>query len=282
MVQHVDVAVGDDQVELEDSRLAVLFRLGHGGAEPSRKLAARARFVLLQDDTMSLPQTFERLEQLIGPERFATLKEVALMPRDLAAVVPDARPGDDVVVLVHGFLASAGVFRPLRAHLEAAGGVRVASFTHAPGVGIARIARRLGKLIDDLPHASRITIVGHSLGGVVARYYVQELGGHERVSQTISLGSPFQGVDVPRLLVGADIHERSELLEGLRKGAAACGIPHTSVVGANDTLVGVESSMLGFGDVMVLPDRGHNQLLFCKRVAGLVLDRVKQPPPRHV
>ncbi len=222
------------------------------------------------------------LEQLIGPERIATLKEVALVPRDLAAVVPDTQPGDDLVVLVHGFMASAGVFRPLRTHLEREGGVRVASFTHAPGVGIARIARRLGKLVDRLPQESRITIVGHSLGGVAARDYVQELGGHARVAQTISLGSPFHGVDVPRLLVGADIHERSALLEALRKGAAACGVPHTSVVGANDTLVGVGASMLGFGDVMVLPDRGHNQLLFCKRVAGLVLDRVKQPPPRHV
>lgn len=227
---------------------------------------------------MPLPTTFE---QLIGAERLATLKEVVLMPRDLAAVVPAARPGDDVVVLVHGFLASAGVFRPMRAHLETEG-VRVASFTHAPGVGIARIARRLARLVDHLPHASRVTIVGHSLGGVVARYYVQELGGHERVTQTISLGSPFQGVDVPRLLVGADIHARSALLERLRRGASACGVPHTSVVGANDTLVGAMSSMLGFGDVMVLPDWGHNQLLFCKRVAGLVLDCVKQPPPRPV
>jgi alpha-beta hydrolase superfamily lysophospholipase len=228
---------------------------------------------------MPLPLAFE---QLIGAERLATLKEVALMPRDLSAVVPAARPGDDVVVLVHGFLASAGVFRPLRAHLEAAGGVHVASFTHPPGAGIARIARRLGKLVDRLPRASRITIVGHSLGGVVARYYVQELGGHERVTQTISLGSPFQGVDVPRVLVGADIHARSALLERLRAGASACGVPHTSVVGANDTLVGAMASMLGFGDVMVLPDRGHNELLFCKRAFGLVLDRVKQPPPRHV
>src|ERR1035438_9454656 len=101
---------------------------------------------------MNLPLAFE---QLIGSERIATLREVALMPRDLAAVVPDARPGDDVVVLVHGFFASAGVFRPLRAHLETAGGVRVASFTHAPGVGIHRIARRLARLVDHLPHASR-------------------------------------------------------------------------------------------------------------------------------
>jgi hypothetical protein len=228
---------------------------------------------------MVLPPT---VEQLIGPERIATLREISLMPRDLAPVMPDARPGDDVVVLVHGFLASAGVFRPLRAHLEEVGGCRVASFTHAPGMGIRRIARRLGRLVDHLPQAARITIVGHSLGGIVARYYVQELGGHGRVAQTISLGAPFHGVDVPRVLIGNDLHERSALLEALRKGASACGTPHTSVVGSDDTLVGVETAMLGFGDVVVLPDRGHNALLFCERVASLVLDRVRHPSPRRV
>lgn len=219
------------------------------------------------------------LEQLIGPERIATFKEIVLMPRDLAAVVPEARAGDDVVVLVHGFFASAGVFRPLRARLEATG-VRVASFTHAPGPGIHRIARRLGKLVDHLPHGARVTIVGHSLGGVVARYYVQQLGGRDRVAQTISLGAPFHGVDVPRVLVGADLHARSELLQRLRAGASACGVPHTSIVGSEDTLVGVETAMLGFGDVVVVPDRGHNALLFCERVASLVLQRVKEPPRR--
>src|ERR1017187_2081473 len=116
---------------------------------------------------MALPVA---LEQLIGPERIALLKEVALMPRDLGAVMPDARVGDDVVVLVHGFLASAGVFRPLRARLEAKTGVRVASFTHAPGARIDRIARRLQRLVERIPLGTRITIVGHSMGGIVARY----------------------------------------------------------------------------------------------------------------
>jgi triacylglycerol lipase len=221
---------------------------------------------------MALPVA---LEQLIGPERIALLREVALMPRDLAAVVPDARDGDDVVVLVHGFMASAGVFRPLRARLEAEQGIHVASFTHAPGPGIRRIAKRLQQLVERLPLGTRVTVVGHSLGGIVARYYVQELGGHARVAQTISLAAPFGGVDVPRLLVGADLHERSALLEKLRASAGSCGVPHTSIVGSDDTVVGVQGGALGFGDVVVLPDRGHNQLLFCDRVADLVLSRVR-------
>jgi triacylglycerol lipase len=222
---------------------------------------------------MALPVA---LEQLIGIERLAMLREVALMPRDLAAVVPEARAGEDVVVLVHGFLASAGVFRPMRARLEREAGARVATFTHPPGVGIRRIARRLATLVDRLPAGTRITVVGHSIGGVVARWYVQELAGHARVARTISLGSPFGGIDVPPLLVGADLHEESSLLRRIRDRAHLCGVPHTSIIAEDDSVVvGVETASLGFGDVVVVPERGHNALLFCEQVAGLVIDSVK-------
>lgn len=155
---------------------------------------------------MVLPVT---LAHFIGAEGVATLREMALAPRDLAAVVPDARPGDDVVVLVHGFCATAGVFRPLRARLERETGARTATFTHAPGVRIRRIARNLAALVDRIPRGTRITVVGHSLGGVVARWYVQEMGGDSRVKRTISLASPFGGVEVLPVLVGADLHEQS-------------------------------------------------------------------------
>src|SRR5579885_2866555 len=129
---------------------------------------ARAHGSCLRIAQMALPVA---LEQLIGAERLALLREVALVPRDLTAVVPEARPGEDVVVLVHGFLASAGVFRPLRARLERESGARVATFTHAPGLGVRRIAKQLAAIVDRIPRGTRITVVGHSLGGLVARWY---------------------------------------------------------------------------------------------------------------
>jgi hypothetical protein len=222
---------------------------------------------------MALPAS---LEQFIGSERLALLREVALVPLDLADVIPTVRPGDDVVVLVHGFLATAGVFRPLRARLERETGARVATFTHAPGVGVRRIARRLAELVDRMPKSSRVSVVGHSLGGVVARYYVQELGGHTRVAHTVSLASPFGGMSVPPLFVGADVQAQSELLVRLRCRARDCGVPHLSIIAAGDTLVtGAASASLGFGDIVVLPDCGHNSLLFSDRAASIVIDRVK-------
>ena len=223
---------------------------------------------------MALPVA---LEQLIGAERVALLREVALMACDLTPVVPNVRAGDDVVVLVHGFFASAGVFRPLRSRLERETGARVATFTHAPGAGIRRIARQLEQVVGRVPDGARITVVGHSLGGVVARFFVQEMRGHERVARTISMASPFRGVNVPQLLVGADLHEQSDLLRQLRERAHEFDVPHTSIVAANDTVVpGVETASLGVGDVVVLPKRGHNALLFDEQAAGIVIDRVRR------
>jgi triacylglycerol lipase len=217
------------------------------------------------------------LEQLVGKERLATIREVTLMHRDLAPVVPEARAGDRVVVLVHGFCASAGVFRPLGAKLEREASARIASFTHAPGAGVRRIAQSLAALVARIPAGARITVVGHSLGGVVARWYVQEMGGHTRVERTISLGSPFGGVAVPRYLVGTDLHEESALLKRLRDRASEVDVPHTSIVAAEDRLVvGLKTACLGAGDVVVLNGRGHNTLLFDDEVAGLVIDRVRR------
>jgi hypothetical protein len=215
-------------------------------------------------------------EQLIGSERLALLRQAVLVPCDLTEVIPQVGAGEDVVVLVHGFMASAGVFRPLRARLEREATARVASFTHAPGAGIRRIARTLASLVERLPRSARVTVVGHSLGGVVARWYVQEMGGHARVAQTVSLASPFCGVDVPALLVGADVHFDSELLRRIRDGASGCCVPHTSIVAGDDSVVaGVRTACLGAGEIVVLAGRGHNSLLFDEEVADLVIHRLK-------
>jgi pimeloyl-ACP methyl ester carboxylesterase len=220
----------------------------------------------------------DTIGQFFGTERLSFLREVSLMHRGLAPVVPDARPGDQVVVLLHGFCASAGVLGPLGTHLERETGARIASFTHAPMVGVRRIAQSLADLMKRIPEETRVTIVGHSLGGVIARWYVQEMGGDARVERTISLASPFGGVDVPRYLVGADLHEESDLLKRIRDRAPHFAVPHTSVVAEHDRVVpGLQTACLGVGDVVVLRKRGHNTLLFDPEVAGLVIDRLRRP-----
>ena len=219
-----------------------------------------------------------RRTRLVGDETLATLREAVLWPRDLAPVLPRVLPGEDVVVLIHGFFASAGVFRPMRARLERDAKARVASFTHAPGFGVRSIARSLAAIVAKIPRDARVHVVGHSLGGIVARWYVQELGGHARIAQTISLASPFGGSPMAARfpwLVGADLHAASALLERLRAGPHAALVPHVSVVAGNDRLVPASLAAFHHGEVVHMPGRGHNTLLFDEEVIRLVVDRVR-------
>jgi pimeloyl-ACP methyl ester carboxylesterase len=213
-------------------------------------------------------------------ETISTLREVVLMAKDLAPIVPEeVCEHDDVVIFVHGFFATAGVFRPMRQRIIEETGSKVASFTHAPGVSIVRIAKSLSRIVDRIAKCKRVHLVGHSLGGLVARYYVQELGGHERVTQTISLASPFGGTELARrfpILVGRELSRTSDLLARLRARAHEHDVHHTSIVGDDDTMiVPRESAIFPRGDVIVLPNRGHNSLLFDAESILAVTERVK-------
>ena len=47
----------------------------------------------------------------------------------------------------------------------------------------------------------RIHVIGHSLGGLIARYYVQRLGGHERVHTLVTMGTPHAGTYTAYMLL---------------------------------------------------------------------------------
>ena len=83
--------------------------------------------------------------RLVGEEAVSTLREMALFRADLMPIVPRALAGDDVVVLVHGFMVTAGVFRPMSKRIRRETGALVASFSHAPGLGVKRIAGQLAR-----------------------------------------------------------------------------------------------------------------------------------------
>ena len=60
-------------------------------------------------------------------------------------------------------------------------------------------ARALGAAIDDWQKRSRdaagpITIIAHSMGSLVSRYYIEHLGGKDKVERAIFLGGPHHGV----------------------------------------------------------------------------------------
>ncbi|MEV5173434.1 alpha/beta fold hydrolase [Streptomyces flaveolus] len=122
------------------------------------------------------------------------------------------------VVLLHGFIDNRSVFVLLRRTLAQHGRHRVESLNYSPLTCDIRIAAELlGRHIEEICErtgSARVDIVGHSLGGLIARYYAQCLGGDLRVRTLVTLGTPHSGTRVAPL---ADAHP---IVRQMRPGSA--------------------------------------------------------------
>ncbi len=212
-------------------------------------------------------------------EALAYARQGLLLRHDTAEpIIPRAvEDGDDVVVFLHGLFATAGVLRPLRSAIARHPSLHTAALTYLPGLDVRAIAERLRGVVSALPEGARLHLVGHSLGGIVTRYFALELG-DARVVQTISLATPFGGVPRAAWLAVAprrDLRPDSAVLRRILLHPEATRVPHLSIIAGADTLVASPvAHALPDGDVLVMRGRGHNTLLFDDEVARAVEARI--------
>jgi triacylglycerol lipase len=122
---------------------------------------------------------------------------------------PDCRPPaehPDPVVLVHGTFATTSW--SLMGPVLADQGYCVFTFDYGNrGTGeITQSAQQLADFVDRLlasTHATHVSIVGHSEGGMMPRYYIKFLGGAAKVHDLIGLSPSNHGTENPLILVGA-------------------------------------------------------------------------------
>ncbi|MGW2177391.1 esterase/lipase family protein [Streptomyces sp. NPDC001732] len=112
----------------------------------------------------------------------------------------DERPP---VVLLHGFIDNRSVFVLLRRSLARHGRRHLESLNYSPlTCDIRTAAELLGRHVEEICARTghrEVDIVGHSLGGLIARYYIQLLGGDQRVRTLVTLGTPHKGTAVAPL-----------------------------------------------------------------------------------
>ncbi|WP_434595328.1 lipase family alpha/beta hydrolase [Streptomyces sp. A5-4] len=134
------------------------------------------------------------------------------------------------VVLLHGFVDNRSVFVLLRRSLARHGWHHLESLNYSPLTWDIRTAaellgRHVEEICDRTGHAE-VDIVGHSLGGLIARYYVQRLGGDTRVRTLVTLGTPHTGTRVAPPMSAHPIVRQmrpgSDVIEELREPAPGC------------------------------------------------------------
>ena len=108
-----------------------------------------------------------------------------------------ARAAETPILLVHGIIDNHSIFTLLQRALRRRGFATVSAFDYGLLTrDIPAAAELLGEAIEKLAANTgyeRIHVIGHSLGGLIARYYVQRLGGDARVHTLVTLGTPHHG-----------------------------------------------------------------------------------------
>jgi triacylglycerol lipase len=114
-----------------------------------------------------------------------------------------AAPPRDPVVVVAGTFGPAFFYEPLAARVRADGAQAFVFELPALGTGdIANSARALDTFVDGVlarTGASRVDLVGHSQGGLVARQFIRFEGGSAVVDSLVSLGTPHYGTAVANI-----------------------------------------------------------------------------------
>ncbi|WP_318700700.1 MULTISPECIES: esterase/lipase family protein [unclassified Roseofilum] len=186
------------------------------------------------------------------------------------------------VVLIHGIFRKAYVFNRMEKYLKERGW-EVHRFDLVPNtsiVGLDRLALQIKTYVDEhFAPDQPIDLVGLSMGGLVSRYYVQRLGGLERIQRFITISSPHHGTYLAYLLpfIGCvqmrpgseflvDLNAEVQQLEQVKfsslwtpydfvivpakssqmpvgKNVKLCVFPHAMMVRSHSTLVTVEKAL---------------------------------------
>lgn len=167
-----------------------------------------------------------------------------LPPVRRSLVVTDVTAAGTPIILLHGIMDNRSVFAVFRRALRRRGFGVVHAINYSLLTGDVRSAARelhghVQRLLDEAG-ADRLHIVGHSLGGVIARYYVQRLGGHALVDTLVTLGSPHHGTMTAYLVpttLGRQLRPGSDVIRELAEPAPDCTTRFLVVWSRTDQLI---------------------------------------------
>lgn len=195
------------------------------------------------------------------------------------------------IILLHGYFHNRSGFLVMRRALRRHGFRHVFTMNYnVIGHEVEELAAQLRGYVENVLNrtgATRVHLVGHSLGGLVARTYVQEFGGDERVHTVVTMGTPHQGTYAAwfgRGRAARQIRPRSELLDRLEREAKPGPVRFISYYSNLDPLVVPASSAklttpaLNATNVF-LKDHGHMSFLLSGELIRSVLAALSSLEP---
>ena len=192
-----------------------------------------------------------------------------------------------LVILIHGLFMEKFSMKYFEYHLKKLG-YKVENFQYSTyWFSAEKTFKRIDKIIQKYPNYS-IYLVGHSMGGLVARGYIQNHLNHYPIDKIVTIGTPHQGSSIAKYLYNTRFKfilgrsGNSGLVKELPSWNEECpigciaGISNIGIhfifkklhkkTGLNDGNVFVEEALLPNATDNITIRGSHSRLIFSKKV----------------
>jgi pimeloyl-ACP methyl ester carboxylesterase len=192
------------------------------------------------------------------------------------------RHGERPIILCHGYMHNRSAFLYMGHRLKQSGRNNIVAINFGPlSEEVPHFAERLSEAVNLAlvnSGCDKVDLAGHSMGGLVVRYYIEKLGGAASVNAAVTIGSPHCGTKTAALGIfrsSKQFRPDSSLITGFER-------PVAGSVAADMTAIWSDfDSIVLPNEAACLPEPyanvriggvGHVALLF----SGRVFDEVRR------
>lgn len=186
------------------------------------------------------------------------------------------------IILLHGLFQNRSCLYWLQYQLHASGYKRIISINTPPWRELEALTEELAKKIDELRikwKTDKVILIGHSMGGMIARNYVQNRGGAQYVRGMITLGSPHHGSKLAPFAIspmGKTLLPDSEFLHRFNKVKWPESVAAAAIYTRYDNIVlPAGSAKMEGAKHIELDGMGHTSLLFHPKSIQAVIMSLK-------
>jgi triacylglycerol lipase len=207
------------------------------------------------------------------------------MPPSSNINLPKRRSPRNPILLVHGLMDTSHKMRKIARHLRGLGW-EVTDIDLTPNNGDTRLEILAGQLADLVDRTfapdQSIDLLGFSMGGLVTRYYLQRLGGIDRVQRYISISAPHNGTIAAYFSMRPgciQMRPDSALIADLNRDVDRLDcLNFTSLWTPYDLIIlPPTSSQLGIGTEISIPALTHPLMVADPRTFNAIVEALSQP-----
>ncbi len=208
------------------------------------------------------------------PELFFNYITLAITPIGLISKRQQAiKRGETPVLLLHGLFVNQSCWFWFKYKLRKQGFQNIVTINLSSWHSEEALTELLATKVDEMRHqlgVNKVHLVGHSMGGMIARNYVQLRGGQDKVDHLICLGSPHHGSKLATFSIdplGKTLLPSSNFLQKLNTAPFPDNVKMTNIYTNKDNMVLPNcSNHLAWGEAVEFDRMGHTSLIYRKPV----------------